>query len=116
MEKKRKVPAKVKNVVTKFINSLKIQRDKDGYDPNSFVLLEKFDHKINSLCGNPIYRDMLSAAHEEFIEDRGIWVGESCECMIECGDGLTRIYYDSDFNVVSVQLYRLVAEKEMEIK
>ena len=116
IEKTRKVSKKVKGMVDKFMYSLKLPTEPFEADECGHVLLEKFDHKTHAMLGNETYREILKSTHDDFKNDKGVWINNFYECVTETGDGMVRIFYDSDFEIISVQLYRLVAEKEMEIK
>lgn len=116
VDKKRKLPKKAKDAVIKFMKPFRLQKDPIKYGLEPYMLLDQFDQKTHAICGNDEYKDLLLSATNDFINDEGIWVNNFFESVVECADGLVRIFYDSDFNILSVQMYRLVAEKEMELK
>ena len=116
MIKKRKIPTKAKDTLTKFIKPFKTQNDPIKYGFETNILLTKFDQNKHAICGNDEFKELLLCASNDFLNDDGVWINNFFESVVETADGLVRVFYDSDFEILSVQMYRLIAEKEMEIK
>lgn len=116
MMEENKIPKKALDLSREFYDKFAFPEDDLSEDQNQVKLLQLFDKKNHYMCGNEDFRSLLKSAMEDFLEGNAVWDNEKyCYSEVSSGDAMVRIEYDKDFNHIMVSIYRLEAEKVLDL-